>query len=65
MVFWTSWSFSRYYIKVHILTVVQSSCNCHLQNIACGIGAVFLPIDMVVLLMDMENVGFTKNVSKL
>lgn len=65
MVFWTSWSFSRYYIKVHNTYCSPVQFNCHLQNIACGIGAVFLPIDMVVLLMDMENAGFTKNVSKL
>lgn len=39
--------------------------NCTLQNIACGVGSVFLTIDMITLLMDIEYVTFAKNVSEL
>ena len=64
MVFWTR-SFSRHYIKVHNTYCSPVQFNCPLQNIARGIGAVFLTIDMIALLMDVDNVAFAKNVSKL
>lgn len=35
------------------------------ENIACGVRSVFLTIDMITLIMDIEYVTFAKNVSKL
>lgn len=52
-------------MKVYNISCSPVQCNCPLQNIARGIGAVFLTIAMTALLIDVANVEFAKNVPKL
>lgn len=65
MVFWTNWSFSRHCIKVYNTFCSLVKFNCPVQDIAHGMWATMLTIDLITLLMDVDNIALANNVANL
>lgn len=60
---WFSGLFGVFLGIVSVYTTLSYSpvqFNCTLQNTACGVGSVFLTIDVITLVIDIEYVTFAK-----